>query len=54
MAIATGDKVRLFALTRAEGERGSIGRNGSVLTVLEADEAGFTHEVTLVAESVPQ
>ena len=41
MAIAAGDKVRLFASTRAEGERGSIGRNGSVLTVLGADEAGM-------------
>ena len=41
MAIATGDKVRLFASTRVQGERGSIGRNGSVLTVLEADEAGM-------------
>ena len=41
MAIATGDKVRLFASTRVQGERGSIGRNGSVLTVLDADEAGM-------------
>ena len=41
MAIAAGDKVRLFASTRVQGERGSIGRNGSVLTVLEADEAGM-------------
>ncbi len=41
MAIAAGDKVRLFVSTRAVGERGSIGRNGSVLTVLDADEAGM-------------
>jgi hypothetical protein len=40
-AIAAGDKVRLFASTRVQGERGSIGRNGSVLTVLDADEAGM-------------
>ena len=32
MALAPGDRVRLFASTRAEGEGGSIGRNGSVLT----------------------
>jgi conjugative relaxase-like TrwC/TraI family protein len=41
MALAKGDKVRLFASTRAEGQRGSIGRNGSVLTVLEADADGM-------------
>ncbi|WP_132294154.1 MULTISPECIES: MobF family relaxase [Roseicella] len=41
MALAAGDKVRLFASTRAEGERGSIGRNGSVLTVLAADAKGM-------------
>ncbi len=41
MALAAGDKVRLFASTRVQGERGSIGRNGSVLTVLDADEAGM-------------
>jgi hypothetical protein len=41
MALAPGDRVRLFASTRAEGERGSIGRNGSVLTVLSADAGGM-------------
>lgn len=41
MPLAPGDRVRLFASTRAEGERGSIGRNGSVLTVLEADRHGM-------------
>jgi hypothetical protein len=41
MALAPGDRVRLFASTRAEGERGSIGRNGSVLTVLSADTKGM-------------
>lgn len=38
MALAAGDRVRLFASTRAEGERGSIGRNGSILTVTAVDE----------------
>jgi hypothetical protein len=42
MALAAGDKVRLFASTRAEGERGSIGRNGSILTVLSAGGNGLT------------
>jgi len=41
MALAPGDRVRLFASTRAEGEGGSIGRNGSVLTVLSADGKGM-------------
>lgn len=41
MALAPGDRVRLFASTRAEGEAGSIGRNGSVLTVLSADAKGM-------------
>ncbi|MGG5811674.1 MobF family relaxase [Falsiroseomonas sp. CW058] len=41
MALAPGDRVRLFASTRAEGEGGSIGRNGSVLTVLSADAKGM-------------
>ena len=41
MALAPGDRVRLFASTRAEGERGSIGRNGSILTVLAADAQGM-------------
>ena len=42
MALTRGDKIRLFASTRAEGERGSIGRNGSVLTVLAVDRKGLT------------
>jgi len=41
MAIAAGDKVRLFVSTRTVDAFGSIGRNGSVLTVLEADKAGM-------------
>ena len=41
MALAAGDKVRLFASTRAEGERGSIGRNGSILTVKAATKRGM-------------
>ncbi|MDN3564281.1 MobF family relaxase [Paeniroseomonas aquatica] len=41
MALAPGDRVRLFASTPAEGERGSIGRNGSILTVLSADAKGL-------------
>ncbi|MFC7694199.1 AAA family ATPase [Paeniroseomonas aquatica] len=40
MALAPGDRVRLFASTPAE-ERGSIGRNGSILTVLSADAKGL-------------
>ena len=41
MAIAAGDKVRLFFSTKAEGKAGSIGRNGSVLTVLDAGQRGM-------------
>ena len=40
LALARGDKVRLFASTRADGERGSIGRNGSILTVRDASRRG--------------
>jgi hypothetical protein len=42
MAIAPGDKVRLFHSVRADGGRGSIGRNQSVVTVLAADRRGMT------------
>jgi hypothetical protein len=42
MALAAGDKVRLFQSTRVKGERGSIGRNGTVLTVLTAGSEGLT------------
>jgi hypothetical protein len=42
LALAAGDKVRLFASTRVKGERGSIGRNGTVLTVVNAEKEGLT------------
>jgi hypothetical protein len=43
MAIAVGDKVRLFNSVSAQGQRGgSIGRNGSILTVQSADNDGMT------------
>lgn len=42
MALASGDKVRLFSSTRAKGQQGSIGRNGSILTVLDAGKDGMT------------
>ena len=43
MKLAAGDRVRLFHSVAAEGQRGgSIGRNGSVLTVLSADKHGMT------------
>ncbi|GEO42632.1 hypothetical protein SAE02_67800 [Skermanella aerolata] len=42
MALASGDKVRLFSSTRAKGQMGSIGRNGSILTVLDAKKDGMT------------
>jgi hypothetical protein len=42
MKLAAGDRVRLFHSVAAEGQRGgSIGRNGSVLTVLSADKLGM-------------
>ncbi|MGE4043398.1 MAG: MobF family relaxase [Acetobacteraceae bacterium] len=41
MALAPGDRVRLFHSVRADGERGSIGRNQSVVTVLAADAKGM-------------
>ena len=41
MALAPGDKVRLFHSVRPHGERGSIGRNQSVVTVLEANQLGM-------------
>jgi hypothetical protein len=41
MPIAAGDRVRLFASTRAEGTRRAIGRNGDILTVLAADVHGL-------------
>jgi hypothetical protein len=40
MALAAGDRVRLLASTPTEGGGGTIGRNGSVLTVLAADAGG--------------
>ncbi|GEO42166.1 hypothetical protein SAE02_63140 [Skermanella aerolata] len=43
MKLAVGDRVRLFHSVAAEGQRGgSIGRNGTVLTVLSADKLGMT------------
>lgn len=41
MALAAGDKVRLYSSARAQGERGSIGRNGTILSVLEANRDGI-------------
>ena len=41
MALAAGDRVRLLASTPTEGQGGTIGRNGSVLTVLAADAQGL-------------
>lgn len=41
MKIAAGDKVRLFKNVSAQGRRGgSLGRNGSVVTVVRADKDG--------------
>lgn len=43
LALAKGDRVRLFTSTRAVGTKGgSIGRNGSVLEVMDADRSGLT------------
>jgi hypothetical protein len=45
LALAAGDRVRLFKSTGAKfasGSGGSIGRNGSVLAVVAADKAGLT------------
>ena len=42
MAIASGDRVRLFFSTTPEGGGGSIRRNGSILTVLDANGRGMT------------
>ena len=41
MALAAGDRVRLYSSARAEGERGSIGRNGTILSVLDANRDGI-------------
>jgi hypothetical protein len=42
MKLAAGDRVRLFHSVTAEGQRGgSIGRNGSILTVQSADKNGM-------------
>ena len=44
-ALARGDRVRLFRSTGAKyatGRGGAIGRNGSVLEVVDADERGIT------------
>lgn len=42
MKLAAGDRVRLFNSVSAQGQRGgSIGRNGSVLTVQSADRNGM-------------
>lgn len=45
LALAKGDRVRLFESTGAsfgQGRGGSIGRNGSVLEVVAADDRGLT------------
>lgn len=42
MKLAKGDRVRLFASVSAAGQRGNIGRNGTVLTVQSADKSGLT------------
>jgi hypothetical protein len=41
MRLAPGDRVRLFRNTGADGQRGAFARNGSILTVLEADARGM-------------
>lgn len=42
MKLAAGDRVRLFSSVSAQGQRGgSIGRNGSILTVQSADRNGM-------------
>ena len=41
MPIAKGDRVRLFRSTRAVGRGGTIGRNGSVLEVVDANPQGL-------------
>lgn len=40
MKLAVGDKVRLFKNVSPLKKRGSLGRNGSVLTVVNADKGG--------------
>jgi hypothetical protein len=45
LRLARGDQVRLFSSTGArfgDGKGGTIGRNGSVLEVIDADEHGIT------------
>ena len=45
MALAAGDRVRLFKSTGArfpDGRGGNIGRNGSVLEVVALDDKGMT------------
>ena len=45
LRLAAGDRVRLFKSTGAkygQGRGGAIGRNGSVLEVVGADERGIT------------
>lgn len=45
MSLAVGDRVRLFARTncrRADGKRGILGNNGSVLTVITVHSGGVT------------
>jgi hypothetical protein len=45
LALAAGDRVRLFRSTPASfgaGKGGSIGRNGSVVEVVDADDRGLT------------
>ena len=41
LAIARGDKLRLFRKTRIDGKRASIGNNGDVVEVLGRDDAGL-------------
>lgn len=45
MSLAVGDRIRLFARTncrRADGKRGILGNNGSVLTVIAVHSGGVT------------
>lgn len=45
LALARGDRVRLFRSTGAQYEKGrgrGIGRNGSVLEVVDASDRGLT------------
>lgn len=42
LTLAKGDRIRLFQSVRADGTMGSIGRNGSVLEVVDVGDRGVT------------